>query len=218
MELLKEYEGHKVIITNGYYDVYYPEHPNARKNGSVMLQVIIASKIIGRPLKENEVVHHVDENKLNNSPNNLMIFNSQSDHSRYHKMLNSKEDYVLYSKNKIYFCTMADDFFGKRKIYRQVIYKNGKTEKRISKICPKCGKLMSIGGKICKECRAKSNRIVERPNRNELKNLIRNCSFVQIAKKYNVTDNTIRKWCKYYNLPYRSNDIKKISSKEWKNI
>ena len=28
-------------------------------------------------------------------------------------------------------------------------------------------------------------------------------SFLTIGKQYDVTDNTIKKWCKQYNLPYR---------------
>ena len=28
-------------------------------------------------------------------------------------------------------------------------------------------------------------------------------SFVEIGKKYGVSDNAIRKWCKKYNLPYK---------------
>ena len=59
---------------------------------------------------------------------------------------------------------------------------------------------------------------VKRPNRDELKKLIRTTPFVHIAKKYNVTDNTIRKWCDAEKLPRRASDIKKISEEEWKLI
>ena len=31
--------------------------------------------------------------------------------------------------------------------------------------------------------------------------------FTQIGKMFGVTDNTIRKWCKKYNLPFRRRDI-----------
>lgn len=49
---MKSYDGHNVIITNGYYDVYYPEHPNARKNGCVMLQILVAEKNARTQLKK----------------------------------------------------------------------------------------------------------------------------------------------------------------------
>ncbi len=48
---------------------------------------VIAEKKIGRPLKPEEVVHHLDFNKRNNHPDNLMILPSKADHSRYHAKL-----------------------------------------------------------------------------------------------------------------------------------
>jgi hypothetical protein len=42
------------------------------------------SEILGRPLKEGEVVHHEDEDTRNNAPGNLMLFESQAAHLLYH--------------------------------------------------------------------------------------------------------------------------------------
>ncbi len=47
----------------------------------------VAEKKIGRPLEEDEVVHHEDENRHNNDPSNLRVFASQGDHLRYHAWL-----------------------------------------------------------------------------------------------------------------------------------
>ena len=55
-------------------------------------------------------------------------------------------------------------------------------------------------------------------SRGELKNKIREFSFVSIAKEYSVTDNTIRKWCRKYQLPSKKSVIKNISEDEWNNI
>ena len=49
----------------------------------------------------------------------------------------------------------------------------------------------------------------------ELKKLIREKSFVDIGKQYNVTDNAIRKWCASYGLPTRKKDIKKYTDEDW---
>lgn len=46
---------------------------------------IVAEQMLGRPLKPGEVVHHIDCDKRNNSPENLMIFASQALHAKYHK-------------------------------------------------------------------------------------------------------------------------------------
>lgn len=49
-------------------------------------------------------------------------------------------------------------------------------------------------------------------------NEIRTMSFLSIGKKYNVSDNAIREWCKKYSLLFRNSDIKNISDEEWEKI
>ena len=44
----------------------------------------IAEAILGRPLEEGEVVHHLDGNKLNNDPANLEVLPSESAHVKEH--------------------------------------------------------------------------------------------------------------------------------------
>ena len=51
-----------------------------------------------------------------------------------------------------------------------------------------------------------------------LKQEIRNYSFVELGKKYNVSDNAIRKWCKFYNLPSKRKEIKSYTNEEWEKI
>lgn len=84
--------------------------------------------------------------------------------------------------------------------------------------CKICGNEISKGKEYCPNCASKLRRIVERPNREELKQLIRTTSFTQIGKQYQVSDNTIRKWCKSENLPYRVQDIKQYNDNEWELI
>ena len=45
---------------------------------------IVAEEKIGRLLKSGEVVHHIDGNKRNNNPENLMVFASQKEHTEWH--------------------------------------------------------------------------------------------------------------------------------------
>ena len=44
---------------------------------------IVAEQKIGRKLEKGEIVHHIDGNKRNNSPCNLMVM-TQSEHARLH--------------------------------------------------------------------------------------------------------------------------------------
>lgn len=45
---------------------------------------IVAEQMLGRKLLKGEVVHHIDGNKLNNNPDNLMVFKSQKEHAAWH--------------------------------------------------------------------------------------------------------------------------------------
>lgn len=84
--------------------------------------------------------------------------------------------------------------------------------------CIDCGKEIAKGSTRCVECSRIASRKVDRPNRDELKNLIRCTPFTKIGEQYGVTDNAIRRWCKTYNLPFRTRDIKKCSDEDWSKI
>jgi len=72
------------VIISGYKYLYRPEHPNKTKHNYVAEHRIVAEQKIGRLLKPNEDVHHIDFNKLNNHPNNLSVL-TKSEHIRLHK-------------------------------------------------------------------------------------------------------------------------------------
>lgn len=57
-----------------------------RKTYSRHTHRIVAEQILGRPLLPGEIVHHEDENKLNNDPSNIRVFASQAEHARYHAL------------------------------------------------------------------------------------------------------------------------------------
>ena len=84
--------------------------------------------------------------------------------------------------------------------------------------CKECGKQITKGATYCVECGEKSRRVVERPAREELKDLIRNLPFTTIAKQYGVTDNAVRKWCDKYDLPRTKSEIKQYSDEQWATV
>ena len=54
------------------------------KSGAIHIHRIVAGKVIGRQLKQGEIVHHVNGDKHDCSESNLMVFKSQKDHMEYH--------------------------------------------------------------------------------------------------------------------------------------
>ena len=64
-------------------------------------------------------------------------------------------------------------------------------------IC-KCGKSISNDAFLCTDCYSKNNRTVERPSYEDLKKQIKETSQNRVAKKYNVSWRTIRKWLIFY--------------------
>ena len=46
---------------------------------------VVAEQMLGRPLRKGEVVHHINRNKRDNRPENLMVFASQKEHVKWHK-------------------------------------------------------------------------------------------------------------------------------------
>lgn len=92
-----------------------------------------------------------------------------------------------------------------------------RTETR-KNFCIDCGKVISYNALRCPQCSGKM-KITEKPiSREELKKLIRSEPFTKIGEMFNITDNAIRKWCIYYNLPSKKKEIKSYSDEEWLNI
>lgn len=81
--------------------------------------------------------------------------------------------------------------------------------------CQDCKAEISYQSLRCPVCAGIKNRKVERPTREILKDEIRNLSFSQLSKKYGVSDNAIRKWCKNYNLPSLKKEINSLDNQSW---
>ena len=73
----------------GYMLAYAPKHPNAHKDGYVMLHTVIMERAIGRYLKENEVVHHINHDKKDNRIENLLLMEKHE-----HMSMHMKERYA----------------------------------------------------------------------------------------------------------------------------
>lgn len=145
----------------------------------------LAEKYIGRPLKSTEEVHHKDRDRSNNSKNNLVVFKTKEDHSRYHAtgIMTKLEDgsYASPSTENSRICECCDsEFLSPRKI-----------QTYCSKSCAMMYK----------------RRVVERPSKEDLLKLVKNNSFNEVGRMYGVSDNAVRKWCTSYGLPYLRKEL-----------
>ena len=84
-------------------------------------------------------------------------------------------------------------------------------------VCIDCGKLISYGAVRCHRCSSINitKDISRRPEKDILKEQIRNLPFTKIGEIYNVSDNAVRKWCDFYKLPRTKTEIKKYTDEDW---
>lgn len=73
------------------------------------------------------------------------------------------------------------------------------------RICPNCKNKKDAAAKMCCKCHSLINRTFARPEKQVLEELIINNTMQQIGTRFKVSDKTVSKWLKYYNitLPYK---------------
>lgn len=182
------------------------------------------SEWLGKPVKLQ--LHHIDGNHDNNELSNLQILcpncHSMTDNFGVYNSKRAKEPTLVCSE-----CGIKISSHSKSGLCVSCSHKhkreNAKTKyiNRVKIICPCCKtNLMNSTSTMCESCYNKKRieKLYNIISRDNLKELIRSTSFTQIGDMYNVSDNTIRKWCDKYNLPRKVSEIQKYTEEEWINI
>jgi|GEM_PF-5773559 len=78
-------KGKKRGHSKGYIRILCQNHPNSGNDGYVYENIYIGSLVLGRGLKKNETVHHIDGDTGNNKRRNLLICTN-----RYHQQLHAR--------------------------------------------------------------------------------------------------------------------------------
>lgn len=77
------------------------------------------------------------------------------------------------------------------------------------KVCKNCGVFIT-GSQFCSKCSHLMQRKAERPHKDVLLQEIVQNGFEATGRKYGVSGNAIKKWCKAYDLPTKKNELKEL--------
>jgi uncharacterized protein (DUF1330 family) len=80
------WKGGKHKNYHGYIIVLNKSHPSCDINGYIKQSHLVIEKHIGRYLKSEEVVHHINRNPSDDRIENLKLFPNNNEHIRFHRL------------------------------------------------------------------------------------------------------------------------------------
>lgn len=111
-----------------------------------------------------------------------------------------------------YFNTLAPNGYnilpgGQRN--RKVDVETGKViyKQEPDNFCAICGQVITKKATYCEQCSHQVQRKVDRPEPLELARMIKENGFTKTREQFGVRDNTVKKWCKIYGMPYLKTEV-----------
>lgn len=143
-------EGKKHISSHGYVKVYIGrKNPLADSKGFAYEHRLVAMKKLGRPLVDKERAHHKDENKTNNSDDNIKVVNGNFEHYVFHRK-SGKPRRMPNEKNHLVSCECGcgNQFFKYDMGGRPRRFVSGHRSKKLRSLCKcGCGEIVKTIGK-----------------------------------------------------------------------
>jgi len=78
-------------MAGGYIAVLRPNHPHTHASGYLFEHRLVMEEHLGRYLKPEEVVHHINGHPSDNRIENLMLFASNAEHLEFHRRMEQGE-------------------------------------------------------------------------------------------------------------------------------
>lgn len=79
--------------SDGYILIYSPNNPASDNGGFVLEHRLVMENYLGRYLRSDEIVHHINQDKSDNRIENLMLL-TRAQHARLHKILRGEINYA----------------------------------------------------------------------------------------------------------------------------
>ena len=85
--------------SRGYIFIKKNKHPFCNCQGYILHSRFIIEKHLGRYLKPNEVVHHINGNVADNRKENLKLFKNNGEHIKFHKFPRDPQSKKIIANN-----------------------------------------------------------------------------------------------------------------------
>jgi hypothetical protein len=95
-----QWKGGRRQLLSGYILIYFPAHPYCDQDGYVLEHRLVMENKLGRYLKPNEIVHHINGILDDNRIENLELFDNHSEHISIHAKRRKRNGKGQFLSNK----------------------------------------------------------------------------------------------------------------------